>query len=237
MLLQNSYSIFPLGDSALTIDFGNRINENINETVLGLFRAIQQKPLFGMIETVPAYSSLSIYYDPVKLKKRISLHETAFDHIKKEVENFLETFSCPETPASKVVNIPVCYDEDYATDLGRIAEIKKIDKEEIIRLHCSQTYRVYMIGFLPGFPYLGTLDEKIAMPRKSQPQMVAEGSVAIAGKQTGIYPLTSPGGWNIIGRTPLKLFDPYREEPTLLNAGDVVEFYPIGKNEFLNLLA
>jgi inhibitor of KinA len=94
-----------------------------------------------------------------------------------------------------------------------------------------------MIGFLPGFPYLGTLDEKLSVPRKSQPQIVAAGSVAIAGKQTGIYPLTSPGGWNVIGRTPLKLFDPYREDPTLLNAGDVVEFYPIGKNEFLNLLA
>lgn len=237
MLLRNSYSIFPLGDAALTIDFGNRIDENINETVLNLFRAFLQKPLFGMIETVPAYSSLSIYYDPVKLKKRFSANETAFDHIKKEVEKFLESFQWTETPASKVIKIPVCYEEEYATDLERIAEIKKIDKEEIVRLHCSQTYRVYMIGFLPGFPYLGTLDEKLSVPRKSQPQIVAAGSVAIAGKQTGIYPLTSPGGWNVIGRTPLKLFDPYREDPTLLNAGDVVEFYPIGKNEFLNLLA
>lgn len=236
MLLQDQYSIFPLGDAALTIDFGNWINEKINERVLNLFRTFQKNPLFGMIEAVPAYSSLSVYYDPVKLKKRVSPDETAFDHFKSEVEKFMESFPWTETPPSKLVKIQVCYDEEYATDLGRIAEIKKIDREEVIRMHCGQTYRVYMIGFLPGFPYLGTLDEKIAIPRKSQPQIVAAGSVAIAGRQTGIYPLTSPGGWNIIGRTPLKLFDPYREDPTLLNAGDIVEFYSIEKNEFLNLL-
>lgn len=236
MLLQYPYSIFPLGDSALTIDFGNRIDERINEQVLDLFRFVKKNLLFGMIEVVPAYSSLSIYYDPVKLKKKIARNETAYEYFKTEVEKIINSFSGTEIPQSKLIKIPVCYDEEYATDLERMAASKGIDKREIIHLHCSQKYRVYMIGFLPGFPYLGTLDEKIAMPRKPQPQMVVAGSVGIAGQQTGIYPLTSPGGWNIIGRTPLKLFDPVKECPTLLNAGDFVEFYSISKNEFLNLL-
>lgn len=236
MLLQQLYSIFPLGDAALTIDCGNRIDEKINEEILNLFQAFQKNPLLGMIEAVPAYSSLTIFYDPVKLKKKISPGETVFAHFKKEVEKFIESFSKIEMPPTKTVRIPVCYDEEYGTDLKRIAASKGIDKEEVIRLHCSQKYRVYMIGFMPGFPYLGILDEKISMPRKPQPQMVEAGSVAIVGKQTGIYPLTSPGGWNIIGRTPVKLFDPHKGLPTVLNAGDQVEFYPIDKNEFLNVL-
>lgn len=237
MLLQNSYSIFPLGDAAITIDFGNRIDEKINETVLSLFRAFQKNPLPGMIEAVPAYSSLGIFYDPMQLKKGITPGKTVYEYLKGEAEKFIESFPESETSQAKLIKIPVCYEEEYASDLGRMAASKRIDKQEIIDLHCNQTYRVYMIGFLPGFPYLGTLDEKIAMPRKTQPQIVAAGSVGIAGRQTGIYPLNSPGGWNIIGRTPLKLFDPHKEFPTLLNAGDIAQFYPINKKEFLNLLS
>ncbi|MBS1919658.1 MAG: 5-oxoprolinase subunit PxpB [Bacteroidetes bacterium] len=235
MFPQKSYSIFSLGDAAITIDFGNIINEKINDYVLDLFHAFQQRPFSGMVDLIPAYSSLSIYYDPVKLRKSISHSETAFEYIKKEVVKFIEKFSWEKPLPAKVMKIPVCYDEYYATDLSRIAEIKNLEKQEIVHLHYGQTYRVYMIGFLPGFPYLGTLDEKIAMPRKPEPQMVKAGSVAIAGRQTGIYPLESPGGWHIIGKTPLKIFDANRESPSLLSAGDVVEFYPIDKNEFLNL--
>lgn len=233
---QKIYEIFPLGDAALTIDFGNSISEKINDTVLNLFYAMRQKPLPGMIEAIPAYSSLSIFYNPFIVKGKIPVNETAFGFMKKETEKFIAGFSWNETPPIRIMKIPVCYDEEFATDLERMAGIKKMDKAEIIRLHYENQYRVYMIGFLPGFPYMGILDEKISLPRKSQPQQVAPGSVGIAGRQAGIYPFNCPGGWNIIGRTPMKLFDPLRQEQSLLHAGDTVEFYPIEKNEFLNLI-
>jgi inhibitor of KinA len=136
------------------------------------------------------------------------------------------------TAQSSLVKIPVCYDNEFAPDLQRMAQSKNISADEIVRIHIADTYRVYMLGFLPGFAYLGRLDKKIAMPRKSHPAPVAAGSIGIAGNQTGIYPLASPGGWQIIGRTPLQLFDADRTEPTLLKAGDTVQFYSISKHEF-----
>jgi inhibitor of KinA len=127
----------------------------------------------------------------------------------------------------------VCYAERFALDLEELVQQKHLSKQEIIQLHTSITYRVYMIGFLPGFAYMGEVDEKIAMPRRQQPRTaVPEGSVGIAGAQTGIYPFTSPGGWNIIGRTPLKLFDKDKEEPTFFKPGDEVTFYSITEDEF-----
>ncbi|MFI5132853.1 MAG: 5-oxoprolinase subunit PxpB [Chitinophagales bacterium] len=229
-----SYSIFSLGDSAISIDFGNVIDEGINKKVLSLFQQLQKKPLPGMIEAVPAYSSLSIFYDVVVLKKNIPQNKTVSAWIKEEAEKFIQQHIEVDSTESKHIKIPVCYDEEFAVDLLQIAEEKKLNKEEIMRLHCSKFYRVFMLGFLPGFPYMGEVDEKIAMPRKPQPANVLAGSVAIAGRQTGIYSLASPGGWLVIGRTPIKLFDPGNEQPTLLSAGDVVEFYSISREEFLN---
>lgn len=230
------YVIFPLGDSALTIDFGNIINGKINETILNLFHSLKENPLPGMIEAVPAYSSLSIFYDPVKLKKQGLGKETVYEFVKQEFEKFIEHLPLHEEKPARIVRVPVCYDEEFAPDLDLLAAAKQMDKEEIIHLHCGKQYRVYMIGFLPGFPYMGTVDERITFPRKKDPVNVPAGSVGIAGSQTGIYPFNSPGGWNIIGRTPLKMFDLQREERSLLNAGDSVEFYPVHKNEFLTLL-
>ena len=153
--------------------------------------------------------------------------------MQEEADKFMRQHIEIDSGSSVIMNIPVCYDEEFGVDLQRIVEEKKLSKDEVIRLHCGKQYRVFMLGFLPGFPYMGEVDEKIAMPRKSEPKAVAAGSVAIAGRQTGIYPLASPGGWSVIGRTPLKLFDPEKERPTLLNAGDTVEFYSISKEEFL----
>lgn len=235
MNTESIYRIFSLGDSALTIDFGNVIDEDINKKVISLFNTIQKNPFPGMIEAIPAYSTLSIIYDPVFIRRNFSKNDTAFDWIKMQAEIFLQTNIDLETNESRLVKIPVCYDEEFGIDLNRIAEEKKISKEKIIQLHKGKKYRVYMLGFLPGFPYMGEVNEKIAMSRKPQPTMVAAGSVGIAGKQTGIYPLASPGGWNVIGITPWKLFDQLKEEPILLKTGDVVEFYPISKDEFLKL--
>ena len=202
-----TYRIFPLGDSALTIDFGNIIDENINRKVISLFKALQKDPLPGMIEAIPAYSSISILYDVNALKKNITAGKTAYQWICEKTEIFLQQHTQVDSSISTIIKIPVCYEEEFAPAMARIMKEKNISKEEIIRIHTGKGYRVYMLGFLPGFPYMGEVDEKIAMPRKPQPQTVVAGSVAIAGKQTGIYPLTSPGGWSVIGRTPIKLFD------------------------------
>lgn len=233
MISSDSYRIFPLGDSALTIDFGNVIDEKVNKKTLSLFKAFQKDPLPGMIEAVPAYSSVSIFYDPVVLKKNILQNKTASEWMREQAEKFIQQHDETDLAASATMNIPVCYDEEFGTDLKTISKEKKLSEEEIIHLHCSKPYRVFMLGFLPGFAYMGEVDEKIFMSRKPQPQQVITGSVAIAGKQTGIYPMDSPGGWYIIGRTPLKLFDPEKEQLTLLNTGDIVEFYSISKDEFL----
>ena len=229
-----SHKIFPISDTALTIDFGNVINENINSTVLSLSRDFQNNPQDGFIETIPAYSSLTVYYDVFQLSKSIPQDRTVYEWVSSVLEERLQRL--PETVelGSPLFEIPVCYDPEFAPDIGEIANLKAISTDEVMHIHRSKEYRVYMLGFLPGFSYMGEVDERIAVPRKSQPKQVAAGSIGIAGRQTGIYPSASPGGWQVIGRTPLKIFDPKKEEPTLLKAGDRVRFIPISKHEFEN---
>jgi inhibitor of KinA len=226
------YKIFPISDSALTIDFGNVIEEGINSKVLSLFRNFQMNPPEGVIEAVPAYSSLTIYYDVFQLSKSIPSDKTVFEWISGELEERLLQPIEPGDKAPAFIEIPVCYDNEFAPDIEELAKKRGLSVEEVIHIHCSKPYRVYMLGFLPGFSYMGEVDERISIPRKAQPKPVAAGSIGIAGRQTGIYPLASPGGWQIIGRTPLKLFDAKKEEPALLKAGDTVQFISISKNEF-----
>lgn len=236
------YRIFPLGDSAITIDFGNSINETLNKEVIARFGELQQHPLPGMIEAVPAYSSLTIYYDLPALKKLVPGNNSVFEWVKKQLEERLQQPIEVNKTATKLVKIPVCYEDEFAPDIHQLAVAKNVPVEEVIRIHTATNYKVFMLGFLPGFAYMGEVDERIAMPRKPQPEAVLAGSVGIAGKQTGIYPLASPGGWQIIGRTPLKLFDtaplnpPERgtseESICLLHPGDIVQFFSINKNEF-----
>ena len=244
------YRIFPLGDSAVTVDFGNGIDEAINKEVIARFNQWQQQPLPGMIESTPAYSTITVFYDIMALKKKILPGQTAYDWMRKQLEERLQQPLQQDQIKERRIQIPVCYDEAFAMDIHSLAATKNIPVEEVIRIHSSKDYKVYMLGFLPGFAYMGEVDEGIAMPRKPQPVNVAAGSVGIAGRQTGIYPLASPGGWQIIGRTPLKLFgasptlSPKKESgvsenaetrhdgPTLFRAGDTVQFYSITKNEF-----
>jgi inhibitor of KinA len=228
------YRIFPLGDTAITIDFGNRIDEAINQKVMAGFQQLQKDPLPGMIESVPAYSSLTLYYDISFIRKSVPKDQPAFDWIKEQLEKRLSAVSPHDAGTERRIQIPVCYDKEFAPAIEELAMMKNMSVEELIRIHTSRSYRVYMLGFLPGFAYLGEVDERITMPRKAQPAMVTAGSVGIAGSQTGIYPLTSPGGWQIIGRTPLQLFDADKEEPTLVKAGDIIEFYSISPDEFKN---
>lgn len=229
------YKIFPLGDAGLVVDFGNIIDESINKLVDAIFYQLQKDPIAGVIEAVPAYSSLTIYYDVLFIRNKISRKETAFEWISEKVKEYLsqERIEVEETGA--FIRIPVCYEKEFGTDLDFIALLNHITIDEIIHLHTSTVYRVYMLGFLPGFAYMGMVDEKIAAPRKQFPAPVEAGSVGVAGRQTGIYPLISPGGWQIIGKTPLKLFDKEKEDPTLFKSGDSVQFYSITKDEFENI--
>jgi inhibitor of KinA len=228
------YRIFPLGDTAITIDFGNCIDEEINRKVMAGFQQFQDNPLPAMIEAVPAYSSLTVYYDVAAIKKLVPKEQPTFDWIRQQLEERISGLQPLPAGSERRIRIPVCYDKEFAPDIEELALTRDISVDEVISIHTSRTYRVYMLGFLPGFAYLGGVDERIKMPRKAQPALVTAGSVGIAGSQTGIYPLTSPGGWQIIGRTPLQLFDADKEEPALVKAGDIIEFYPITAYEFAN---
>ena len=247
------YKIFPLGDSAITLDYGNTIDETINRRVITLFRSLNNEPLQGMTEAVPAYSSLTIYYDPVRLRKQVPAGKTVYEWMAEQIEQRLQLPIQEDDLSSGLVKIPVCYEKEFAPDIEEIASTKYISFDEVIQIHTSKAYRVYMLGFIPGFAYMGEVDEKIAMPRKIQPrQKVEAGSVGIAGKQTGIYPLASPGGWQIIGRTPIKLFNAAPSNPALpagrlpggetfenslclLHPGDNVQFYSITVNDFYEI--
>ena len=225
-----NYKIFPLGTDALTIEFGNEISVNFHLKVVSLANYFAQNSFNGLIEIVPAYSSLTIFYDVGKVRKNFPNFPTAFAAIKDSVENAL--CNLPETIENtpRTIEIPVNFGAEYALDLHFVAAHKNLTTHEVIELFTAQIYRVFMLGFLPAFAYMGEVDAQIAAPRKLSPRLqVPKGSVGIAGRQTGIYPFDSPGGWQIIGRTDFKLFTPDDENPCALQAGDLVKFYAIDK--------
>ncbi|HEY5772127.1 MAG TPA: 5-oxoprolinase subunit PxpB [Chitinophagaceae bacterium] len=227
-----SYKISSLGETALIIDFGNTIDESINKLVHSLFYQLQHDPIPGMIEAVPGYSSLTIYYDILFIRNILNKQTTAFEWVSESLKRFIPKENIETGDPQILIKVPVCYEIEYAPDLGFIASQNKISHEEVIYLHTAATYHIYMLGFLPGFAYMGMVDEKISSSRKQKPVFVEAGSIGIAGKQTGIYPFRSQGGWQIIGRTPLKLFDKEKINPVLFKAGDKVQFYSITKDEF-----
>ncbi|MDQ6609750.1 MAG: 5-oxoprolinase subunit PxpB [Bacteroidota bacterium] len=229
--MKQEYTISPLGDSALLIHFENRIDENTNKMVLLLFHQLQKLALVGVTDICPAYGSLAVYYDVMSLRQK---NQTAFSVIKEKIEALLKEENSEVVLQSRNIRIPVCYAKKFAPDLEIIAIQKNLSEEEVIQLHIERSYRVYMIGFLPGFAYMGKVEERIATPRKSNPSNVGAGSVGIAGEQTGIYPLASPGGWNIIGKTPQNIFNKTKKETVLLQPGDVIQFYSITEDEFEN---
>ena len=220
------YKIFPLGDHALTVEFGNEISSESNNRVLNLARFFDANSFPGFIELVPAYASLTVFYNVSIIRKHFSEFPTAFETVKNFTETALQNLENYAESDSRLIEIPVCFDEEYALDLETLASGKNMSAERVIEIFLAKTYRVYMLGFLPGFSYMGEVDERIAAPRKQTPRLkVPKGSVGIAGKQTGIYSLESPGGWQIIGRTNVEMFTPKEETPTFLQAGDSVKFY------------
>ena len=188
-----THTIFPISDSALTIDFGNIIDESTNSKVLSLFRSFQVNPPEGVIEVVPAYSSLTIYYDVFQKSKSIPPDQTVFEWLSWDLEERVQLPLETNDKDSRQIEIPVCYENEFAPDMEELSARNSISVEEIIHIHCSKQYRVYMLGFLPGFSYMGEVDERISIPRKSQPKPVEAGSIGIAGRQTGIYPFCIAG--------------------------------------------
>lgn len=234
MNVYHPYTIFPLGDSALTVDFGNLIDEEINRKVLDLFRQLKDERLPFILDLLPAYSSLTIYYDVADVRALSREEKTAFETMVDIIEGYTSKNIRRKETEERLIEIPVCYAGKYAPHLSELSEQNRISIDDIIEIHTAKTYRVYMIGFLPGFAYLGEVEDAIAVPRRTIPSNVVPGSVGIAGKQTGIYPLLSPGGWTIIGRTPVQLFDKEKSDPVLFHPGDQVKFYSISENEFAN---
>jgi inhibitor of KinA len=231
--MNENLKIFPLGDRAITIEFGNRISSELNDRVLSLTHFFTQNPFSGMTEIVPAYGSLTVFYDVYEVRKSFPDYSTVFDAVKGIIETALRNATVLNKREVRLIRIPVCFDAEFAIDLEFVARENKLSPEAMIEIFVNKTYRVFLLGFLPGFAYMGEVEEQIATPRKAAPRVrVPEGSVGIAGRQTGIYSLESPGGWQIIGRTPIRLFDPQNEPPTFLQAGDEVRFYEIDKNAF-----
>jgi inhibitor of KinA len=211
------------GDAALVIEFGNAIDPAINRRVHALAHALQENPLPGLGEAVPTYRSLLVHYDPLQLS-----------HAKIEAYVSGALHRCKDTPppAPRLIELPTVYGGEHGPDIGFVAEHNGLSVEDVIRLHAGATYTVYMLGFTPGFPYLGGLPDVLAAPRLETPRKrVPAGSVGIAGAQTGVYPLATPGGWRLIGWTPVTLFDPARTPPALLQPGDQVRFVPISLEE------
>jgi KipI family sensor histidine kinase inhibitor len=217
----------PAGDRALTVEFGSKISEEINNAVIGLKHILEQQKIIGIEEIITTYRSLLIYYNPL-LTDLVSL----INKIQYIANNKINT-SNPINIKNRTCIVPVLYGAEFGPDLSFVAKYNNLTEDEVIEIHSSVAYKVYMIGFAPGFPYLGGMSNKIATPRLETPRkLVHAGSVGIAGSQTGIYSIDDPGGWRIIGRTPLKLYNPHNNPPVLFSAGDYIKFKPINIEEY-----
>ncbi len=212
-----------MADRALLVELGEDINPRINSEVRALFIELREWAHSGIKELVPCYRSLMVVYDPLVLSVSI---------LKSRIDACCQSLDESLLPAARTVEIPVVYGGKYGPDLEWVAAYHKIAPRDVIRRHTDPVYQVYMIGFMPGFPYMGEVVDALATPRRATPRThVPKGSVGIAQRQTGIYPVASPGGWQIIGRTPLGLFDPRKKPPSLLEMGDRVKFYAIAAED------
>jgi len=228
------YQIYPCGDNAVTIELGDTINLETHQRVMALYHHIAGNAAEAVKDIIPAYTSVTVLYNMGQVKKQEP--HSVYQCMCRILENLLESCVWDNVATASHIKIPVCYDVAVAPDIERMAQEKGLSVEEIVLRHSLPVYHVYMLGFLPGFAYMGTVDDGIATARLARPRLVVEaGSVGIAGRQTGIYSLNSPGGWNIIGQTPVQMFDASKKNACYVNAGDTVSFVPISLEEFVHL--
>ena len=230
--------IRPLGDSALIVQVRDRFEDAPDETlneVLRVFRRLEEAAIPGVVELAPAYTSVAVFFDPLRVSQDGEVSSRVIDSLTQTIHDAVSrSVLRGRKPApARFIEIPVCYDAKFAPDLEQVARHAQISEKEVVDLHSAAEYRVTCIGFTPGFPFLAGLPKKLATPRRATPRKeIPPGSVGIGGSQTGVYPLRSPGGWNLIGRTPLRLFDPAKDQPALLRVGDRVRFRVIDIAEF-----
>lgn len=216
--------ILMAGDSAILIEFGKEINPDTNRRITAIVQLIKAQQIEGIVDLIPAFCSLLVNYDPRMI---------SYEMIVERIGQLVKMDVMAEEGEKRIIEIPVCYGKEYGPDIENVAKHANMTQEEVINLHASKDYLIYMLGFLPGFSYLGGLDERLHTPRLANPRIkISAGSVGIGGSQTGIYPLDSPGGWQLIGLTPVKTYDPNREIPILFQAGDYIRFKPINEVEF-----
>ena len=214
----HDFVVLPAGDQAVVLEFGSEISPEINSRVHRTVKAIEESDIDGVLEMVPTYRSLLVYYDPL---------ETQLDDLESRIRS-LDIGVADTVAAYRIVEIPTLYGGEHGLDLEFVAQNAGISETEVIEIHSGTDYLVYTMGFSPGFPYLGGLDSRLHTPRLQSPRtLIPSGSVGIAESQTGVYPVASPGGWRLIGRSPLRLFDPFASPPTVISAGDRVRFVPL----------
>ncbi|WP_394221683.1 5-oxoprolinase subunit PxpB [Priestia aryabhattai] len=235
--------ISPLGDSALVITFGDSIQYDIHKQIKTCKDSIELNPFPGFVECVPAFTNLTIFYNPLEVVAAVKKKEkkefvSPFETVSSIIQRKIENEQTEKELNHRTVSIPVCYGGEYGPDLEYVARHHNLTTEEVISIHSEGEYLAYMIGFAPGFPFLGGLSERIATPRRPSPRTsIPAGSVGIAGMQTGVYPISTPGGWQLIGQTSIKLFLPEQNPPSLLQAGDIIKFEPISKEEYQEMQA
>lgn len=221
------HSFLQNGDTAITVCFENEISKEVNGFVTSFACAVEQKGIKGVIELIPAFNSVTVLYDSTV---------TSAGTLKIKLERIIKKLGNSQQSSAVLYKIPVCYEEEFSPDMKNVEAHTGLSREEIIEIHSSTDYLIYMLGFLPGFAYLGEMDKRLATPRLDSPRVeISRGAVGIGGEQTGIYPVASPGGWQLIGRTPVLVYDRERENPILYKSGDYIRFVPISRNEYFEI--
>ncbi|WP_052013258.1 5-oxoprolinase subunit PxpB [Halalkalibacter akibai] len=222
--------IDPVSETAVTVSFGDEINLTIHQQVQALSSYLEKNPFQGFVEAVPAFTSVTVFYEPLKIQ---GMFQRPSELVCSTMADIVADLKVEKLEKGREVVIPVCYGGEFGPDLEYVSSYTNLSKEEVIHIHSSEQYLVYMIGFAPGFPYLGGLPDCLFTPRRAKPRMkIPAGSVGIGGAQTGVYPISTPGGWQLIGQTPLQLFLPNQDPPSFLQAGDIIRFQPISEKEF-----
>jgi len=229
-LMNEDFQITAWSESAVAVQFGQKIDPDLHKKVKALTLYLEHHPFEGLLEVVPAFANVTVFFDPVIISIKNERPSTYVSALLKEI---LLNLQAMKTETERTVVIPVCYGGEFGPDLEFVAQYNHLSVEEVIHIHSESEYLVYMIGFAPGFPYLGGLSERIATPRKSKPRLrIPAGAVGIGGAQTGVYSISTPGGWQLIGQTPLTLFLQKEDRPSLLRSGDRVRFQPVSRNEY-----